>query len=115
MYTLYHNPRCGKSRTCLSHLQVNAIEFQLKPYLQTGLDSQEVLRLMDNYAGDYMDLIRSNEAIWKTLDTANLTREKAAQLLQEHPILLQRPLVVTLTKTFIVRSPEAIAALDLSI
>lgn len=115
MYTLYHNPRCGKSRTCLAHFESHGIAFQLKPYLKTGLTSTEVKGLMNKYDGPFMDLVRTNEAIWKEIAPDEPNIDTVAALIAQHPIVLQRPLVVTPTQTVIARPLDRIAQLGLSI
>ena len=115
MYKLYHNPRCGKSRTCLTYFETNGIEFELKPYLKTGISANEVVQLMQNYAGNPLDLIRTNEPEWKTLNPSDQSMEQLAKLVEQHPILLQRPLVATADTTIIARPLENIEAVGLSI
>lgn len=110
--TLWHNPRCSKSRQALSALQEAGAEVTLRLYLQDPPTLAELQTLLDQLDGDIRDLIRSKEPEFKA---QGLTPEApAAQLLQAiaaTPKLLQRPIVQTDSRAVIARTPEALASI----
>lgn len=109
MYTIYHNPRCSKSRTCLQLLQEAAVPLKIVDYMHQSLSS-EVLR---NFATklDLAAMVRKNEAIYKELHLAEANEETIIQAIIDHPQLLQRPIVVFGQQILIARPPEKILEL----
>ena len=116
MITIYHNPRCSKSRETLALVEtlnstgtpVNVIE-----YLKTPLSVEELEALHRQLARPVRDMLRDGEEPYKTLDLAraNLTDADAYEAIAAHPILLQRPIVVYRGKAAIGRPPESVRAL----
>ncbi|MBR8145573.1 arsenate reductase (glutaredoxin) [Burkholderia sp. AU19243] len=116
MITIYHNPRCSKSRETLALVEtlnsigtpVNVIE-----YLKTPPSVEELEALHRQLARPVRDMLRDGEEPYKTLDLAraNLTDADAYEAIAAHPILLQRPIVVYRGKAAIGRPPESVRAL----
>jgi arsenate reductase len=94
--TLYHNPRCSKSRQALALLQERDIEPTLRLYLEAPPSAAELKQLLAQLGTSARALLRDGEAVYKELDLdrplsdAELLRQIAA-----HPILLQRPIAVS--------------------
>lgn len=107
MLTIYHNPRCGKSRDCLAFLDEKNIPYQTVLYLKENpnkLQLQELLQKLDIPA---IDLIRKNEAVWKEkFSNQQFTEAQLIQILVEYPILIQRPIVVGIEKAVVARPVE---------
>lgn len=114
MLTIYHNPRCSKSRAALElvtrfaehhDLHPNVVDYQKKPL--SRLQLKELLRqLQSEKAASVRDMIRENEEAYATLDLAHADDEKLLDALAMHPILLQRPIVVFDNRAIIARPPE---------
>jgi arsenate reductase len=111
--TIWHNPRCSKSRQTLELLREKGIEPTIREYLKQPPSKAEVDKLIGLLGGDAKDLIRDGEAEFKTLGKkkAELTRSDIAQAIARHPILLQRPIVVSGSRAAIGRPPEAVLPL----
>ena len=111
--TIWHNPRCSKSRQTLELLREKGIEPTIREYLKQPPTKAEVEKLIDLVGGDAKDLIRDGEAEFKTLGKkkAELSRSDIAQAIARHPILLQRPIVVSGSRAAIGRPPEAVLPL----
>ena len=111
--TIWHNPRCSKSRQTLELLRAKGIEPAVREYLKQPPTRAEVEKLIDLMGGEAKDLIRDGEAEFKTLGRkkAELTRSDIARAIAAHPILLQRPIVVSGKRAAIGRPPEAVLPL----
>lgn len=111
--TIWHNPRCSKSRETLELLKKNGIEPTIREYLKQPPSKAEVETLLDMVAGDPGQLIRDGEAEFKALNKkkADLSRADIAKAIVAHPVLLQRPIVVSGKRAAIGRPPEAVLPL----
>jgi arsenate reductase len=110
--TIWHNPRCGKSRQTLELLRRKGIEPTIREYLKQPPSKVEVEKLID-MIGDPSELIRDGEAEFKALKKkkADLGKAEVAKAIAAHPILLQRPIVVAGKRAAIGRPPEAVLPL----
>ena len=110
--TIWHNPRCGKSRQTLELLRSKGVEPAIREYLKDPPSKAEVEKLIDLVGGDPSDLIRDGEAEFKALKKkADLGKADIAKAIAVHPILLQRPVVVAGSRAAIGRPPEAVLTL----
>jgi len=111
--TIWHNPRCGKSRQTLDLLRKKGVEPKIREYLKEPPGKAEVENLIDLVGGDPSALIRDGEAEFKALKKkkAELGKADIAKAIAAHPILLQRPIVVSGKKAAIGRPPEAVLPL----
>ena len=111
--TIWHNPRCGKSRQTLELLRKKGVEPAIREYLKQPPSKSEVDKLIDLVGGDPGALIRDGEAEFKTLKKkkADLSKADIAKAIAAHPILLQRPIVVAGSRAAIGRPPEAVLPL----
>lgn len=107
---IWHNPRCGKSRDSLALLRAHGVEPEIREYLKQPPTAREVEVLLDLLGGEPRALLRDNEAEFKATGkkAAALTRKDVVGLIAAHPILLQRPVVVSGAKAAIGRPPEAV-------
>jgi arsenate reductase len=111
--TIWHNPRCGKSRQTLELLRKKGVEPAIREYLKEPPGKSEVEQLIGLVGGDPTLLIREGEPEFKKLGKkkAELTRADIAKAIAAHPILLQRPIVVSGKRAAIGRPPEAVLPL----
>jgi arsenate reductase len=111
--TIWHNPRCGKSRQALELLKSKGIDPAIREYLKQPPTKAEVEKLIELVGGDVKDLIRDGEPEFKKLGKkkADLTRADVAKAIAAHPILLQRPVVVSGRRAALGRPPEAVLSL----
>ena len=108
--TIYHNPRCSKSRQTLELLQSRHIQPRIVEYLKTPPSKQELNALLDLLALQPRDIIRSTEQEYTSagLSDMSLERDALLQALLDYPKLLQRPIVVANGKAAIGRPPEQV-------
>lgn len=111
--TIWHNPRCTKSRETLALLQKKGVEPIIREYLKEQPTKAEVTKLIDLVGGDPRELIRDGEPEFKALQKkkADLGKAEIAAAIAAHPILLQRPVVVAGPRAAIGRPPEAVLPL----
>lgn len=111
--TIWHNPRCSKSRQTLDLLKSKGVEPTIREYLKEPPSKAEVEKLVDQVGGDPKELIRDGEAEFKALKLkkAELSRTDIVKAIVAHPVLLQRPVVVKGAHAAIGRPPEAVLAL----
>ncbi len=112
MITIYHNPRCRKSRETLKLIEESGQPFKIVEYLKHPLSAdqlREMLSLLDMPAEG---LIRKNEAIWKEQYRGrDLSEPDLLKAMEEHPKLMERPLVVKGKEAVLGRPPENVLAL----
>ena len=111
--TIWHNPRCSKSRQTLDLLRSKGVEPAIREYLKDPPSKAEVEQLIDLVGGDPRELIRDGEAEFKALKKkkADFGKAEVAKAIAAHPILLQRPIVVAGSRAAIGRPPEAVLPL----
>jgi len=109
MLTIYHNPRCRKSREGLALLTDSNLSFEIRDYLNHPPEIAELKSLTDKLHIEPMGLVRQNEAIWKEkFKNKKLTDEEIFQGIRDFPVLLERPIVVSDNQAAIGRPIENI-------
>ena len=112
MVTIYHNPRCRKSREALNALEEKGIEFQVIQYLKEPLTEAKLKDLLSKLDMKPADLIRKNEAVWKSdYKGQKLTNTDLIQAMTKHPKLIERPIVVKGSKAIVARPAERLSEL----
>lgn len=106
--TLYHNPRCSKSRQALELLRNKGIEPHIVEYLKTPLDESELEKLLSQLNLKASELLRTKEVAYTTYDLANASEAECLNALSKHPELMERPIVTTNNKATIGRPTENI-------
>ena len=109
MITIYHNPRCRKSRAGLSYLQEEIKDFELREYLKDPLSYEEMNDLIMKLNIAPFDLVRTQEGIYKSeFKGKEFTNEEWIQILVDNPKLIQRPIVVKEHSAVLAQPPENI-------
>lgn len=108
--TIYHNPRCSKSRQTLQLLKDKGIEPEIVEYLQTPPDAATLDGFLTRLGIEPRELMRRKEAPYKELNLAddNLDRAALIKAMVENPILIERPIVVKDGKVALGRPPESV-------
>jgi len=106
--TIYHNPRCSKSRQTLQLLRDNGIEPAIIEYLKSPPGKSELEDILKMLAMEPRDLMRKQEKEYKQghLDNPGLSRKDLITAMIKHPVLIERPIVVANHKAVIGRPPE---------
>ena len=111
--TIYHNPRCSKSRKTLEIIQAAGVEPEIALYLKETPAAATIVDLARKLGVPVADLLRRGESEFKeATDLPDLGDDAAlAAWLHEHPIVLERPIVVDGDRAVIGRPPENVAKL----
>jgi arsenate reductase (glutaredoxin) len=111
--TIYHNPRCSKSRQSLALLNERGHEVEIIEYLKTPPNAATLACLLDGLGLEPRDLMRKQEAPYKELGLDDPALERAALIaaMVENPILIERPIVVAGGRVALGRPPEAVLAI----
>jgi len=109
MITIYHNNRCGKSRSALSILQEKNIKFELVEYLKDIPTIDELTTIIKKLKIKPHDLIRTKEPVYiEKYKGKTLTDAQWIQAMHENPILIERPIVINGNKAVVARPPEKV-------
>lgn len=109
MITIYHNPRCRKSRECNVFLNTLGKEVTVVNYLEDRFNKKTLGALIDLLKIAPIDLVRTNEAIWKTeYKGKSLSDDDIIVAMAENPKLIERPIVVHNQKAVIGRPLERV-------
>ena len=109
MITIYHNPRCGKSRECLAFLETSNQSIEVIKYLENPLSFNELENLIQKLNISPIELIRTKESIWiEKYKGKNISYKEIIQSMVEYPILMERPIVVLGNKAILARPLENI-------
>lgn len=108
--TIYHNPRCSKSRQTLELLRGRSVDPQIVEYLKTPPDAATLSRVLTMLGLEPRDLMRKKEKEYKEigLDDPDLSRDALIAAMVAHPRLIERPIVVKDGKAALGRPPEAV-------
>lgn len=95
--TIYHNPKCGTSRTTLAAIRAAGIEPEVIEYLKDPPGRTRLVELMKSAGLTAAELIRAKEKVFAELglDRDGVTQKALVDAMVEHPILMNRPIVVT--------------------
>jgi arsenate reductase len=106
--TIYHNPRCSKSRQTLALLEEHGIQANIVNYLETPPDADTLVGLLAMLELAPRELMRKKEAPFAelNLDDAKLSADELIEAMIANPILIERPIVVAGGRAAIGRPPE---------
>jgi arsenate reductase len=107
--TIWHNPRCGKSRDGLKLLEEKGIDAEVVKYLDTPPTKEELMAVLKMLGITARELMRTKEAIYKELDLKEVTdEEQLIEAMVNNPKLIERPIVIKEGKAAIGRPIENI-------
>ena len=110
--TIYHNPRCSKSRDSLNLLKEKNLDFEIVEYLKTPLNAAEIQTLLTQLGIKAEQLIRKSETIYKEhYKGKELNENEWIEAMVKHPKLIERPIVVYKNKAVIGRPLEKVEEL----
>lgn len=108
MVVIYHNPRCAKSRETLALLEKKGVKPRIVEYLKTPPDTAELKRLLKLLGKTPRQLLRAKEAREAGLDRPGLSDDAIIAGMVEHPVVIERPIVVNGERAALGRPPEAV-------
>lgn len=108
--TIWHNPRCSKSRQTMALLEENSIEPLVVLYQENTPTEDEIDKVLTLLGKEPRDLMRKGEEPYKGngLDNPELTRAELIAAMAAYPILIERPVVINGDKAAVGRPPESV-------
>lgn len=105
--TIYHNPRCSKSRETLQLLEQRGTDIDIVKYLETPPSTDELVRILDLLQFEPRQLMRKGQKEYKALglDDESLSRQALIQAMVDNPILIERPIVLANGRAALGRPP----------
>ena len=107
---IYHNPRCNTSRKTLALLRDNGVEPEIVEYLKTPYTAAQLKTLLGQLKMPAKALVRKKEAAAAGIDPATMSDEALIAAMVKHPIIVERPIVVSGVKAALGRPPEKVLA-----
>ncbi len=108
--TIYHNPKCGTSRNALALIRNSGVEPEVIEYLKTPPDRATLVALIAATGEPVINAVRAKEAVFTELQLGapSVTDEQLINAMLAHPILINRPIVVTPLGTRLCRPSEVV-------
>lgn len=108
--TIWHNPRCSKSRATLSLLEKRGIKPEIVRYLDQPPSADEIRAVLGKLGVSARDLMRKGEDAYKELNLADpaLSEDRLIEAMAENPILIERPVVIKGDTAALGRPPEQV-------
>ncbi|ESU28224.1 arsenate reductase [Flavobacterium limnosediminis JC2902] len=109
MITIYHNPRCSKSREGVCFLEEKGIEFNTVKYLDENITVEELTAIIKKLNCKPIELVRTKETLWKeNYKDKTLSDKEIITIMAENPVLIERPIIINGDKAVIGRPIEKV-------
>ena len=105
---IYHNPKCSTSRKTLELLRDSGVEPEIVQYLKTPPSRDELVSMIRAAGIDVRSAVRKRESLYAELNLADATDDQLLDAMAEHPILIERPFVITPQGTRLARPMERV-------
>lgn len=105
---IYHNPKCSTSRKTLELLRDNGIEPEIVQYLKTPPTRAELRQMITDAGIDVRTAVRKRESLYAELGLASASDDELLDAMAAHPILIERPFVVTSKGTRLARPMDSV-------
>ena len=108
--TIYHNPRCSKSRQTLEILRDRNVDIKIIEYLNSPPTSHELQEMLQLLGMSPRELMRKNEEPYRSnnLNAPDITNDELIEFITKYPILIERPIVLANERAIIGRPPERV-------
>lgn len=107
MITIYHNPKCRKSRAGLEYLKTKGVEFEIREYIREGITVEELRSMIDKLGIKPFELVRTQEDYYKeNYKGKTLNDEAWLEALAAYPRLIRRPVIVKDIRAVLADPPE---------
>lgn len=105
---IYHNPKCSTSRKTLDLLRDNGFEPTIIEYLRNPPSREKLVQMINDAGIDVRTAVRKREPLYAELNLADATDDQLLDAMVEHPILIERPFVVTPKGARLARPVDAV-------
>ena len=105
--TIWHNPKCSKSRNALNLLEEKNADFKINEYLKSNPTKEDILNILQKLNINAKELLRTGEEEYSSLNLENTEDEDVLiDAMIKHPILIQRPIIINNSEAVIARPIE---------
>lgn len=111
MLTIYHNPRCSKSRQTLQLIEQANKDVTIVEYLKNPLNVEQIKQLLALLKISPIEMMRTKEEEFKALSLKKANDEQLVQAMAAHPKLIERPIITNENSAVIGRPPENVLTL----
>ncbi len=109
MITIYHNPRCSKSRESIAFMEQQGVAYKIIKYLDAELTQEDLKKILKKLNYSPIQLVRTKDSLWQeTFGQRDLSEEQIIQALVDNPKFIERPIVVNGPRAVIARPTEKI-------
>ncbi|MEW5675267.1 arsenate reductase (glutaredoxin) [Flavobacterium enshiense] len=109
MITIYHNPKCSKSREGVCLLEEKGIEFETFKYLDEKITKRELTSIIKKLKIKPIELVRTKEQLWKdNFSSKELSDDEIIDIMLKNHVLIERPIIINGRKAVIGRPIEKI-------
>jgi len=105
---IYHNPKCSTSRKTLELLRDSGVEPTIVEYLKTPPSRDSLAGMIRDARIDVRSAVRKRESLYTELNLADATDDELLEVMADHPILIERPFVVTPKGTRLARPVDTV-------
>ncbi len=109
--TIWHNPRCSKSRDALSFLQERNLDIKIVKYLEAQPNEKDIKDILLMLGISAKDLVRTKEELYKELNLKDASEDELIKAMALNPKLIERPIVIKAQSAVIARPKEKIVKL----
>lgn len=110
-WTIYHNPKCSKSRQALDLLRMNNVDPQIIEYMETPPNKRKLEEILGYLKVEPKEILRTKEGVFSELNLDLNDSNQVLQAIVDHPELLERPIICCGDKAVIGRPPEKVLEL----
>ncbi len=103
MITVWHNPRCSKSREGIKYLDEKGIEYEIRKYLDNPPSIDEIKSVLQKMNLKARDIVRTKESVYKELNLKESDEESLIEAMSRYPKLIERPIVINGDKAVVAR------------
>ncbi len=103
MITVWHNPRCSKSRDGIKYLDEKGIEYEIRKYLDNPPSIDEIKSVLQKMNLKARDIVRTKESVYKELNLKEADEESLIEAMSRYPKLIERPIVINGDKAVVAR------------
>lgn len=105
-WTIFHNPKCGKSRQTLQLLQEHGIRPEVVEYLKNPPSAEELAEIAKKLGLKPSEFVRAKEEAFQKLKLKDAGEKRLLEAMAENPVLIERPIVIKGKKAVLGRPPE---------
>lgn len=110
MITVYHNPRCSKSRASIAFLEEQGVAYKIIKYLEANLTQEDIKTMLNKLNYSPIQLVRTKDSFWQeNFKNKTMTDQEIIDAMVSFPQIIERPVVINGPKAIVARPTEKIS------